>query len=121
MSSITVAPLGQLVSTNVASETANVTIATGATQVTYTDYATTGYLVVCPTPYQGLPTGTLGFTVNPGNLGPFTVPYGACSQAITVNAGSIVINSFTCIWGSNRQHHDPRFPGKLSRILSVRS
>jgi len=99
VSTIAVAPIGQLVSTaDLASGTAKVTIGSGATSVTYTDYATTGYVAVCANPYRPF-TGTLAFTVNPGNLGPFTVPYGACSPPITVTAGSVVIASFTSICG----------------------
>jgi hypothetical protein len=88
VSSITVAPLGQLVSTNVASGTANVTIGSGATEVTYTDNATTGYLEICA---NGNGPNLTQFTVNPGNLGPFAVPLGACSPAITLTSGSTVI------------------------------
>ncbi len=90
VSSITVAPPGQLGSTNLATGTANVTIGSGVTEVTYTDYSTVGYLEICK---QGdLDTkGNFTFTVNPGNLGPFSVPPGACSPAIQVTAGQVVI------------------------------
>jgi len=90
VSSITVAPPGQLVSTNLATGTATVTIGSGVTEVTYTDYSTMGYLEICK---QGdLDTkGNFTFTVNPGNLGPFSVPPGYCSPAIQVTAGQVVI------------------------------
>lgn len=66
VSSITAAPPGQLVSENLAAGTVTVTIGSGVTEVTYTDYATMGYLEICK---QGdLDTkGNFTFTVNPGN------------------------------------------------------
>ncbi len=88
VSSITAYPAGQLTSTNTASGTANVMIGSGVTEVTYTDYSNTGYLEICK---QGSVKGTFSFTVNPGNLGPFVVPAGACSPAIAVTAGNVVI------------------------------
>jgi hypothetical protein len=87
VSSITVAPPGQLVGTpNLAGGSVNVMIGSGVTEVTFTDKLT-GFLEICKT---GRVTGT--FTVNPGGLGPFVVPAGACSPAIEVIAGSVVIN-----------------------------
>ena len=90
VSNITVAPPGQSVSTNLAKGIANVTIGSGVTEVTYTDYTTMGYLEICK---QGdvNTKGNFTFTVNPGNLGPFSVPLGACTPAIQVTAGSVVI------------------------------
>jgi hypothetical protein len=90
VSNITVAPPGQSVSTNLATGTATVTIGSGVTEVTYTDYTTMGYLEICK---QGdvNTKGNFSFTVNPGNLGPFSVPLGACTPAIQVTAGPVVI------------------------------
>jgi len=39
--------------------------------------------------------GSYTFTVNPGALGPFVVPAGACSPAIEVAAGSVTIHEQT--------------------------
>src|SRR5208282_806943 len=60
------------------------------TEVTYTDVSTIGYLEICK---QGDvdATGNFTFTVSPGNLAPFSVPLGACSPAIQVTAGPVVI------------------------------
>ena len=90
VSNITVAPPGQSVSTNLATGTATITIGSGVTEVTYTDYTTMGYLEICK---QGdvKTKGNFTFTVNPGNLGPFSVPLGACTPAIQVLAGPVVI------------------------------
>jgi hypothetical protein len=90
VSSITVAPPSQLVSTNLATGTVNLTIGSGVTEVTYTDQKPTGYLEICK---QGSLPAPINFTfkVNPGNLGPFIVPAGACSPAIEVAAGQVVI------------------------------
>jgi hypothetical protein len=89
VSSIIVAPAAQLVGTpNLAGGSVNVMIGSGVTEVTFTDKRT-GFLELCKT---GRVTGTFTFTVNPGGLGPFVVPAGACSPAIEVTAGSVVIN-----------------------------
>jgi hypothetical protein len=89
VSSITVAPSGQLVGTpNLAGGSVNVTIGTGVTEVTFTDEKRTGFLEICKI---GRLTGSFTFTVNPGGLGPFVVPAGACSPAIEVAAGPVVI------------------------------
>jgi hypothetical protein len=84
--SVAVASPGSLVSTNNATGTASVIIGSGVTEVTYTDYKTTGYLEICKTGAAG---GS--FMVQPGNLGPFAVPVGACSPAIQVTAGQVTI------------------------------
>jgi hypothetical protein len=90
VSSITVAPPSALSGTpNLAAGTVNVTAASGVTEVTYTDYRNTGYLEICKT---GDVKGDYTFYVNPGKLGPFTVPAGACSPAIEVTAGTVVIS-----------------------------
>jgi len=83
---VAVAPPGNVVSTNNATGTVVVTTGPGVTEVTYIDYKTTGYLEICKT---GVAGGS--FMVNPGNLGPFAVPVGACSPAIQVAAGQVMI------------------------------
>ena len=91
VSSITVAPLSQLVpgTLSLAAGTVAITIGSGVTEVTYTDVKNTGYLEICKK--EGDVQGS--FTVNPGtgNLGPFAVPAGSCSPAIEVPAGNVVI------------------------------
>jgi hypothetical protein len=87
--SIAVAPPAQLIGTpNLAGGSVNVMIGSGVTEVTFTDKRT-GYLEICKT---GSVRGTFTYTVNPGGLGPFVVPAGACSPAIEVVAGSAIIN-----------------------------
>jgi hypothetical protein len=92
VSSIVVAPSGG--TTNLANGTVSFAVGAGVTEVTYTDYKNTGYLEICK---QASPPGAVGvtgnftFTVNPGNIGPITVPAGACSPAIEVPAGPVVI------------------------------
>lgn len=90
VSSIVAAPSSA--STNLATGTATVPIGNGVTEVTYTDYTTTGYLEICK---AGDVQGNFTFYVNPGNLGPFIVPAGACSPAIMVTAGNVVITEQT--------------------------
>lgn len=87
VSSIGVAPPGQLVSTNLAGGGATVIIGSGVTEVTFTDQRT-GFLEICK---AGRATGDFRFTVDPGALGPFVVPAGACSPAIEVAAGPVTI------------------------------
>jgi hypothetical protein len=91
VSSITVAPSSQLVSTNLPGGGVTVTIGSGVTEATFTDNRT-GFLEICK---SGEVTGNFSFTVNPGNLGPFAVPAGACSPAIEVAAGSVTIHELT--------------------------
>jgi hypothetical protein len=89
VASITVAPPGQLVGTpNLAGGSVNITIGSGVTEVTYTDKRT-GFLEICKNGEVG---GNFTFSVNPGGLGPFVVPAGACSPAIEVAAGPVIIN-----------------------------
>lgn len=89
VSSIAVAPPGQVVGApNIAGGNVNVMIGNGVTEVTFTDKRT-GFLEICK---NGDVQGNFSFTVNPGGLGPFVVPAGACSPAIEVAAGSILIN-----------------------------
>jgi len=88
VSDITVAPVGQIVGTpNLATGSVNVAMGSGVTEVTYTDKRT-GFLEICK---RGDVRGNFTFTVNPGALGPFVVPAGACSPAIEVVAGSVTI------------------------------
>ncbi len=89
VSSIAVAPPSQLVGTpNLAGGSVNVAIGSGVTEVTFTDNRT-GFLEICK---KGDVTGNFSFTVNPGGLGPFVVPAGACSPAIAVAAGPVTIH-----------------------------
>lgn len=88
VSSIAVAPPSHLVGApNLAAGSVDVTIGIGVTEVTFTDKRT-GFVEICK---KGDVTGTFKFTVNPGGLGPFVVPAGACSPAIEVAAGTVVI------------------------------
>jgi hypothetical protein len=83
---VAVASPGNVVSTTLATGTASVVLGPGVTEVTFTDYRTTGFLEICKT---GVTGGS--FMVTPGNLGPFAVPVGACSPAIQVTAGRVDI------------------------------
>jgi hypothetical protein len=84
VSNIVVAPPGQS-TIHLGAGSVDVTIGTGVTEVTFTDKRT-GYLEICKT---GPVTGN--FMVDPGGLGPFAVPAGACSPAIEVAAGPVII------------------------------
>jgi len=89
VSSIVVAPPGQIVGTpNLPAGSVNIMIGSGVTEVTFTDKRT-GFLEICK---RGPVGGNFAFTVNPGALGPFVVPAQACSPAIEVAAGSVVIH-----------------------------
>lgn len=88
VSDITVLPKSQIVGmANLATGSVNVSMSSGVTEVTYTDKRT-GFLEICK---RGDVRGDFTFTVNPGALGPFVVPAGACSPAIEVVAGSVTI------------------------------
>jgi uncharacterized repeat protein (TIGR01451 family) len=88
VTSIAVAPTSRLVGTpNLAGGSVNVAIGSGMTDVTFTNQKL-GFLEICK---SGDVAGSFTFTVNPGGLGPFAVPAGACSPAIQVNAGQVVI------------------------------
>jgi hypothetical protein len=87
VSNIAAEPPSSLVSMVLATGTANVRIGSGVTEVTYTNYNKPGYLEICK---NGRGSGS--FTVNPGNLGPFTVTAGSCSPAIQVSAGPVSIH-----------------------------
>lgn len=93
VSGIAVAPINRLVGTpNLAAGSVSVKIGSGITEVTYTDAeAKTGFLEICKEVSTPWTTGSYTFTVNPGNLGPFTVPVGSCSPAIEVQAGQVTI------------------------------
>lgn len=87
--SITVAPPGRLVGApDLVGGGVRVTIGSGVTEVTYTNEKRTGFLEICK---RGDVRGDFTFMVNPGGLGPFTVPAGACSPAIEVPAGLVQI------------------------------
>lgn len=88
VTNIAVEPPGNVVGTpNLGTGTVTVVAAAGVTEVTYTNQNTMGYLEICK---MGRVKGSFTFMV--GNQGPFTVPAGACSPAIQVNAGSVVIH-----------------------------
>ena len=86
---VAVAPPGQVVSTNLGVGSVNVILGTGVTEVTFTDKRT-GFLEICKSGKEA--SGDFTFSVNPGGLGPFVVPAGACSPAIEVVAGTVFIN-----------------------------
>jgi hypothetical protein len=97
VSSITIVPPGQLVGTpNLATGSVNLTIGSGVTEVTFTNKRT-GYLEICK---MGDVKGNATFTVEPGALGPFVVPAGACSPAIEVVAGSVSIHEVSMTNGT---------------------
>jgi len=83
---ITVAPNGG--TTNLSAGTANVTIGNGVTELTYINERHTGYIEICK---AGRVRGDYSFNVNPGNIGPITVPVGACSPAVEVPAGQVTV------------------------------
>lgn len=88
VSNIDVQPASQIVGApNLATGTVNLVIGAGVTEATYTN-TLAGYIEICK--IGGL-AGNYSFTVNPGNRGPFVVPSGACSPAIQVPSGQIVI------------------------------
>jgi hypothetical protein len=92
VSSITVEPANRLLGSDLGMGIAKVTAGSGVTEVTFTNQrktdGRTGYLEICK---AGDVKGNFVFTVSPG-LGPFTVPAGACSPAIQVTAGNVVIS-----------------------------
>jgi hypothetical protein len=86
VTSISVVPTGG--TTNLASGTATIPVGNGVTEVTYTNERHTGYLEICK---SGKVKGDFGFMISPGNIGPITVPAGACSPAIQVAAGQVTV------------------------------
>lgn len=89
VSSITVLPPKQMVGTpNLAAGSVDVLIGNGVTVVTFTNQLT-GFVEICK---RGDVRGNFTFSIQPGNLGPFVVPAGACSPPIEVIAGQIQIN-----------------------------
>jgi len=64
----------------------------GIDEVTFTNTKNTGYLEICK---EGDVTGDFEFMVNPGSIGPITVPSGACSPAIEVPAGLVQIKELS--------------------------
>jgi len=96
VTSIAVAPPGNVIGApNLGTGTVTVTAGPGVTEVTYTNENRTGYLEICK---QGRVNGSFSFMV--GNLGPFSVPNGACSPAIQVTAGNVVIHELTSANGA---------------------
>lgn len=91
VSSIDVAPQSQLVSANLSGGGVTIKVGAGITEVTYTDRRS-GFLEICK---KGEVKGNFSFMVDPGGLGPFAVPAGACSSAIEVAAGSVTIHELT--------------------------
>jgi hypothetical protein len=88
VSSITVAPPGRLASApNLATGSVDVMIGRGITEVTFTDKRT-GFVEICT---RGSVSGSFPFTVMPGGSGLFVVPAGACSPAIEIAAGTVMI------------------------------
>jgi len=88
---VAVVPAGQLVGNpDLPKGNVTVSIGSGVTEVTYTNKKT-GYIEICKSS-QGAPlSGNFTFFVNPGGLGPFVVPAGACTSAIEVPAGSVTV------------------------------
>jgi hypothetical protein len=92
VSSISVAPAGQVIGApNLAGGSVDVTMGSGVTEVTFTDKRT-GFVEICK---SGDVLGSFTFTVTPGNVGPFTVPAGACTAPIEVVPGQITITETT--------------------------
>jgi hypothetical protein len=93
VSGITVEPANRSLGNDLGMGIAKITAGTGVTEVTYTNQRIkqekTGYIEICK---AGDVKGNFTFTVNPGALGPFTVPAGACSPAIEVTAGNVTIS-----------------------------
>jgi uncharacterized repeat protein (TIGR01451 family) len=86
---IAVAPDSRRVGTpNLSAGSVRILIGTGVTEVTYTNKGPTGFLEICK---QGNVDGIFSFAINPGNIGPISIPAGACSSAIEVSAGALVI------------------------------
>lgn len=116
VSSIVVTPASQIaVPPNLSAGTVSVKVGPGVTEVTYinkslkannkmTNEVTNnvqmikprfGYLEICKQA-EAVPgavplTGDFTFTVNPGGIGPITVPVGNCSPPIEVPAGTVTI------------------------------
>jgi hypothetical protein len=85
---INVAPASQLSGApNLGGGSVNLIMGTGVTEVTFTNNLT-GYIEICK---KGDVKGNFSFTVSPGAIGPVSVPAGACSPAIQVIAGTVVI------------------------------
>ena len=88
VTSINVAPASQLSGVpNLGGGSVNIIMGTGVTEVTFTNNLT-GYIEICK---KGDVKGNFSFTVSPGAIGPVSVPAGACSPAIQVIAGTVVI------------------------------
>jgi hypothetical protein len=90
VTNIDVAPPIRMVpgSLNLGTGTVKVQIGAGVTEVTYTNQRI-GFVEICK---RGHATGNFSFVINPGNIGPFVVPAGACSPSIPVPAGTVTIH-----------------------------
>ncbi|MEQ1930803.1 MAG: hypothetical protein ABL957_09740 [Parvularculaceae bacterium] len=60
----------------------------GVTEIRFTNERRRGFLEICK---EADEAGAFTFNVNPGNLGPFVVPAGACTPAIEVQSGEVRI------------------------------
>ena len=60
----------------------------GVTEIRFTNERRRGFLEICK---EADAAGAFTFNVNPGNLGPFVVPAGACTPAIEVQSGEVRI------------------------------
>ena len=97
VANITPGLANQLTNVNLSAGSATVQLGTGVTEVTYTNNnyrtKTHGYLEICKS--GGLPGELLSFTLSGAsittNIGPITVPSGACSSAIAAPSGSVVV------------------------------
>jgi len=99
VSSITVAPPDRMVGTpNLAGGGVDVKIGSGVTEVTFTNKRRTGFVEICK--LGELKGVNFTFIVNPGGLGPFLVPAGACSPAIEVVAGKVEIKELPPTYGT---------------------
>jgi hypothetical protein len=96
LTSVSTLPSGLLLSSNLATATATVTVtAAGQTIVTFLNTiipaASTGFLQICKAAGAGVTTGT-NFTFNiAGNASPIMVPAGSCSQSLQLPAGQAVV------------------------------
>jgi hypothetical protein len=88
VTNINVAPPSQQVGLpNLGGGSVNITMGTGVTEVTFTNNLT-GYIEICK---KGDVKGNFSFTISPGSIGPVVVPAGACSPAIQVIAGPVIV------------------------------
>jgi len=124
VTNIDVAPPSRIVpgSLNLGTGMVKVQIGAGVTEVTYTNQRM-GFVEICK---RGHATGNFSFTINPGNLGPFVVPAGACSPSIPVAAGTVTIHElpssgFAMTGGSTIPplHQGPCDPANQTSTVTV--